>query len=160
MTLARLLKVATAGALNPPKNEPLVHDKFEVLTCWEPNLFVNPEDDLCSGYIGYFELRTLMELIGAGKIEMIAMQNSLINLARRDSDAESVDTLPTACLTINLCPSPDFKLAHGIEQWWDNHTQCRSVLHRFLPKERKFEMIQMPPRHTQQGRRRKVVAKL
>ncbi|KAK3445643.1 GDSL esterase/lipase At4g10955 [Eucalyptus grandis] len=111
LILARLLKAATVATLNPPKNEPLVHDKFEVLSSWEPNLFVNPEDDLCLGYISYFELRTLMQSMGAGKI------NLSMDAVGKDSEAESVDTLATACLTTNLCPSPDFKLAHGIEQW-------------------------------------------
>ncbi|KAL3754192.1 hypothetical protein ACJRO7_001441 [Eucalyptus globulus] len=160
MILARLFIAATTATLNPPINVFQGQDEFKLLSSWEPNLYVNPEDDLCSGYISYFELRTLMQSIGAGKIEMIAMQNSLINLARKDPEADTVDTLPTACLTTNLCPSPDFGMAHGIQQWWDHRTQCQSVIHRFLPTEKKFEMIKMHPRHTQQRRGQKLSPKL
>ncbi|OMP02223.1 putative triacylglycerol lipase [Corchorus olitorius] len=106
-------------------------DPFVLLSAWIPYLFVNPADHICSGYIGYFEHRKKMEEIGAGKIERIATQRSIGSLLSQKNDSEPLHLLPSACLTINLSKSPDFKRAHGIHQWWDPSFDGQSELHEY-----------------------------
>lgn len=113
-----------------------VEDPFITLSSWFPSLFVNPRDDLCSEYIGYFEHRTRMEQIGAGAIERLATQNSLGGLLMhamgKASDSEpALHLIPSANLTVNLTPSRDLKEAHGIHQWWADNMQLKSEVHRY-----------------------------
>ncbi|KAJ6797181.1 GDSL esterase/lipase-like [Iris pallida] len=114
------------------KNLPKSQDSFSVLSSWVPCLFVNPNDHICSEYIGYFEHRRNMEEIGAGSIERLATQNSLgdLFLSALGKESDPLHLLPSASLTVNLSPSPDFKQAHGIHQWWkpDLHLQTRQYL--------------------------------
>ncbi|KAE8723888.1 putative Lipase class 3-related protein [Hibiscus syriacus] len=76
-----------------------------------------------------------MEKIGAGKIEKIATQNSIGNLlsCSEQRDLEPLHLIPSAYLTINLRHSPNFKLAHGIHQWWDQSFIGLSELHEYDP---------------------------
>ncbi|XP_010267634.1 PREDICTED: GDSL esterase/lipase At4g10955 [Nelumbo nucifera] len=106
-------------------------DAFVALSAWVPCLFVNPSDHICSEYVGYFEHRKNMEKIGAGGIEKLAMQNSIGSLfmAAMGKQAEPLHLLPSANLTINLSPSPDFKRAHGIHQWWRPDLHLKSEVH-------------------------------
>jgi len=120
----------TAGlslALKAKQERPILEDSFAMLSSWVPCLFVNPNDHVCSEYIGYFQHRKNMEEIGAGIIERLATQNSIGDLFLRAFGKESdpLHLLPSANLTVNLSPSPDFKTAHGIHQWWqpDLHLQ-------------------------------------
>lgn len=106
---------------------------FAMLASWVPNLFVNPEDHICSEYIGYFEHRKRMEEIGAGHIERLATQNSVkdLFLSALGKESEPLHLLPSARLTVNLSPSSDFKQAHGIHQWWrpDLNLQCKEYIY-------------------------------
>ncbi|XP_043716549.1 GDSL esterase/lipase At4g10955-like [Telopea speciosissima] len=108
-------------------------DPFVVLSPWIPCLFVNPADDISSEYIGYFEHREKMEKIGAREIEELATRNSIRNLLLRKTETEPLHLLPSANLTINLSPSPDFTRAHGIRQWWrpDLHMHCKLYQYRW-----------------------------
>ncbi|KAI3955684.1 hypothetical protein MKW98_006044, partial [Papaver atlanticum] len=47
-------------------------DLFTYLSIWVPNLFLNPYDIVCSGYIGYSENRENMQSYGVGRIEGLA----------------------------------------------------------------------------------------
>ncbi|CAL9101817.1 Lipase (class 3) [Musa troglodytarum] len=104
-------------------------DSFAMLSSWVPRLFVNPCDFICSEYIGYFEHRNFMEKLGVGGIERLATQNSIGGLFLRalGKDSDPLHLLPSANLTTNLSPSPDFKIAHGLHQWWrpDLHLQSK-----------------------------------
>ncbi|XP_010918183.1 GDSL esterase/lipase At4g10955 [Elaeis guineensis] len=108
-------------------------DSFAMLSSWIPYLFVNPADDICSEYVGYFEHRRTMEEIGAGHIGRLATQNSVLGLflSALGNDSEPLYLLPSANLTVNLSPSPDFRWAHGIHQWWrpDLNLQCKEYLY-------------------------------
>lgn len=109
-------------------------ESFDVLSAWFPYLFVNPNDPICSEYIGYFEHRKKMEEIGAGKVERLATKNSMRNLflnaLGRDLE-EALHLLPSAYLITNLDQSPNFRRAHGLEQWWSPDTQCQLILYQF-----------------------------
>ena len=95
-------------------------DPFAALAAWVPCLFVNPCDHICSEYIGYFEHRRKMEEIGAGVIERLATQNSLggLLISAFGKESEPLHLIPSASLTVNVTPAPDFREAHGIHQWW------------------------------------------
>ncbi|XP_022734171.1 GDSL esterase/lipase At4g10955-like [Durio zibethinus] len=126
-----IVKAGLAVAVKSCHHRPQQDDPFVLLSAWIPYLFVNPADPICCGYIGYFEHRKKMEEIGAGKIERIATQNSIVSLLSGSlkSDSEPLHLLPSANLTINLSQSPDFKRAHGIHQWWDPSFDGQSELH-------------------------------
>ncbi|MQM07246.1 hypothetical protein Taro_040084, partial [Colocasia esculenta] len=104
-------------------------EKFAILSSWVPYLFVNPSDHICCEYIGYFQHREKMEKMGVGGIERLATQNSIgdLLLSAFGKESDPLHLLPSADLTVNLKPSPDFKSAHGIHQWWrpDLHLQCK-----------------------------------
>ncbi|KAK6947922.1 Fungal lipase-like domain [Dillenia turbinata] len=109
-------------------------DPFVVLSSWVPHLYVNPGDHICSEYIGYFEHRKKMEEIGAGDVERLATQHSLGSLvlnAFGRSDSEPLHLIPSAYLTVNLSPSPNFKESHGIHQWWKPDLLLKSRLHKY-----------------------------
>ena len=108
---------------------------FAALSAWIPCLFVNPADDICSEYIGYFEQRRKMDEIGAcaGAIERLATQNSFVGLFRKaiGRESELVHLIPSANLTINETPSGGFKEAHGIQQWWRDYLKLQSKLYNY-----------------------------
>ncbi|KAM3681956.1 hypothetical protein ACJW31_12G036800 [Castanea mollissima] len=114
-------------ALNGVVNGGQADDPFAVLSPWVPYyearvpyLFVNPDDLICSEYIGYFEHRKKMEDSGVGIFEMVATKNSTRNLCLSvlgmDSGLEPLHLLPSADLTINRGQFPDIE-DHGIQQW-------------------------------------------
>ncbi|XXG82379.1 hypothetical protein AAC387_Pa10g0342 [Persea americana] len=106
---------------------------FAQLASWVPCLFVNPADHICSEYVGYFEHRKKMEEIGAAGIGRLATQNSIVDifLSALGKESEPLHLLPSANLTINLSPSPDFKAAHGIHQWWRPDCQLKYMLYHY-----------------------------
>ncbi|XP_066314875.1 GDSL esterase/lipase At4g10955-like [Miscanthus floridulus] len=104
-----------------------VHEaSFAVMAAWVPNLFVNPADPISAEYVGYFDHRRKMEAIGAGAVGRLATRNSvkdlLLGIGKGGSGGgggcEPLHLFPSAVLTVNRVPSPDFKTAHGIHQWW------------------------------------------
>ncbi|KAF3432824.1 hypothetical protein FNV43_RR23926 [Rhamnella rubrinervis] len=52
-------------------------DPFVLLSAWSPYLFLNQTDDICNGYITYFEQRKKMDEIGARRIGRVAIKNSI-----------------------------------------------------------------------------------
>ncbi|XP_072994912.1 GDSL esterase/lipase At4g10955-like [Typha latifolia] len=106
-------------------------ESFAMARSWTPNLFVNTADHVSSQYIGYFEHRKTMAEIGAGTVEKVATQNSFTNLLVYDSESEPFHLLPSAILTENLCPSSEFDLAHGIQQWWTQGLTLQSSHYRY-----------------------------
>ncbi|WOL09327.1 GDSL esterase/lipase [Canna indica] len=122
----------TAGlslALKDRHEKSTLEESFATLSLWMPRLFVNPGDYICSEYIGYFEHRKFMEKLGVGSIERLATQNSIggLFLSALGKDSDPLHLLPSANLTINLSPCPDFMTAHSIHQWWraDLHLQSK-----------------------------------
>ncbi|KAH9289824.1 hypothetical protein KI387_033941, partial [Taxus chinensis] len=111
------------------------HRSFSVLRSWVPCLYVNPRDDVCSGYVGYFANQKVMKEMGAGGIANLAAQHSIgdIVLTAFGKESKAVHLIPCARLTVNLSPSPDFKSAHGIHQWWASDTGIKSTEYRLVP---------------------------
>ncbi|XP_062120128.1 GDSL esterase/lipase At4g10955-like [Humulus lupulus] len=110
-------------------------DLFSVIATWFPNLFVNPADHICSGYIGYFEHRKTMKEIGASRIGKLATKSSVGSIlsGALGKDSEPYDLLPSAIVNVNLTPATDFRCAHGVEQWWNPHFHYRSLTYQFSP---------------------------
>ncbi|XP_057966837.1 GDSL esterase/lipase At4g10955 [Malania oleifera] len=108
-------------------------DSFVALSGWFPCLFVNKADHICAEYVGYFEHRKKMEEIGAGGIERLATQNSIggLFMSAIGKGSEPLHLIPSANLTVNLTPSPDFKRAHGIHQWWRPDLHLQSKLYKY-----------------------------
>ncbi|KAG6493394.1 hypothetical protein ZIOFF_048377 [Zingiber officinale] len=123
--------VVTAGLALALKGPSHKCNSFTMLSAWVPCLFVNKSDDICSEYIGYFEHRKKMEEIGAGNIEKLATKNSMkdLFLSAFGVESESLHLLPSANLTVNSSPSPDFKSAHGIHQWWRSDLDCQTKVY-------------------------------
>ncbi|KAK2441214.1 alpha/beta-Hydrolases superfamily protein [Trifolium repens] len=111
------------------------NDSFAALSAWIPCLFVNPSDHICSEYIGYFEHRRKMEVIGVGSIGKISTQNSLgsIMMSAVGKEYELVHLIPSAILIVNLTPQHGWRIeeAHGIDQWWKPDLQLESKIHKF-----------------------------
>lgn len=74
----------TLSPFYKPEND---HDPFIALYNWFPNLFVNQNDPICSGYFAYFEHKNKMESIGAGNLEKIATKMSMRNATSSTLDA-------------------------------------------------------------------------
>lgn len=123
----------TAGLTLAVKGPRHKSDSFTMSSSWLPHLFVNKADDICSAYIGYFEHRQKMEEIGARSIGKLATQNSVkdIVLSAFGMESESLHLLPSANLTVNSSPAPDFKHAHGIHQWWRTDLNLHSKEYRY-----------------------------
>ncbi|XP_028088359.1 GDSL esterase/lipase At4g10955-like isoform X2 [Camellia sinensis] len=124
-----LVTAGIAFLVNGPQN----NDSFDALSSWNPHLFVNESDFICSGYIGYFEHRLKMMELDAGEIERLATQYSIRRLLLDElgCGSEPLHLLPSAYLTINRSPSDTILRAHGIQQWWKPNIQCQSELHQF-----------------------------
>ncbi|WOK91470.1 GDSL esterase/lipase [Canna indica] len=121
----------TAGLTLAVKGPHHRSNSFAMLSSWVPCLFVNKADDICSAYIGYFEHRKKMEEIGAGNVGKLATQNSVkdLFLSSFGMESESLHLLPSANLTVNSTPAPDFKHAHGIHQWWSSDLRLESIVY-------------------------------
>ncbi|XP_076900865.1 GDSL esterase/lipase At4g10955-like [Bidens hawaiensis] len=110
-----------------------LENSFSKLASWVPCLYVNPRDHICSEYIGYFQHRRKMEGIGAGGVERLAAQHSVVGLfmdAIGKESHEPLHLLPSANVTVNLSPASDLKEAHGVHQWWRCDQQLESRTYR------------------------------
>ncbi|OMO88382.1 hypothetical protein CCACVL1_08429 [Corchorus capsularis] len=128
-----VVNAALTMAIKGRHRKPEKDDLFTALSGWTPYLFVHPTDLFCSEYKGYFEHRKKMEEIGAGNIERLSTQNSIVCLFSTvfRKNSQPLHLLPSAYLTINLTPLPDFRSAHGVEQWWDPNFNGQVELHEF-----------------------------
>ena len=105
------------------RHEAEVLDPFVALSNWVLDLFVNPEDPICSEYIGYFGDRKMLE-----KKRLFGKLDKRVTKSSMDSDSESLHGMPSTDLTIyrgqltefqeQLSKYEKFKSAHGMLQWW------------------------------------------
>ncbi|XP_010682152.2 GDSL esterase/lipase At4g10955-like [Beta vulgaris subsp. vulgaris] len=95
------------------------YDSFTLLNSWTPQLFVNPEDMICCGYIGHFEHRNKMERWGVGEIERMATKTSVVCKASNallGRDGEASHLIPSALVTTN---TTKHGCSHDLGQWWE-----------------------------------------
>ena len=123
--LSRQVSLLQQKPLSPfykPEND---HDPFVALYNWFPNLFVNQNGPICSGYFAYFKHRNKMESIGAGNLEKIATKMSMRNVTFSTLGCESKDLhlLPSANLYLNYTPGCFLP-----EQCWNPETPCQPIV--------------------------------
>ncbi|KAI9073250.1 hypothetical protein K1719_025900 [Acacia pycnantha] len=109
-------------------------DQFSGLSDWVPCFFLNPGDPVCCGYIGYFDKRLKMKQLGAEALEDVATKFTLESFIMSnlfDVRSEPRHLIPSAELIINQVHSPCFKVAHGIQQWWDRNLRSHPVMYRY-----------------------------
>ncbi|KAK4745492.1 hypothetical protein SAY87_011804 [Trapa incisa] len=123
-----VFKSSLAVILKGATDRPLEDPHFAALSDWLPHIFVNKNDPICSGYVGYFSSRRNMEEIGAGEMGRIATQNTIGSLIMRRFKPH--DTLPSAHLTINSSCYSNVREAHSVKQWWDSRAQFERSTHR------------------------------
>ncbi|KAL6320374.1 hypothetical protein AAG906_007071 [Vitis piasezkii] len=91
-----------------------LYDQFNALSDWIPNLFVNQDDPICSGYIDHFRNRKIEDEIRSIR--------SAIKAAFVMDPQLPIYLLPKADLTISkISSSPNIckiRQAHGLKQWW------------------------------------------
>ncbi|KAL3738333.1 hypothetical protein ACJRO7_019803 [Eucalyptus globulus] len=126
----------TAGlmlAMKAPQLRNQSADSFATLSAWAPQLYVNAADHVCSEYIGYVEHRNKKQEIGPGAIEKLATQHSigLLFVSAMGKQAEPLHLIPSANLSINLNPSPEYKRAHSIHQWWRHDLNLQSKVYTY-----------------------------
>ncbi|CAN6205571.1 unnamed protein product [Urochloa humidicola] len=99
-----------------PKHRDRMEKLFEKLKPWEPNLYVHERDNICKGFIDYFEQREAM------KVRLPDMATSAATLSYRDmlhtlfgKHSERPHLIPSAVLWKNQSQHGD---AHGLRQWW------------------------------------------
>ncbi|XP_074283810.1 GDSL esterase/lipase At4g10955-like [Silene latifolia] len=129
-SVASGLSVLLKGTTNNTQQ----NDPFVKLCEWKPYLFVNQNDPICSGYIGYFEHREATKKWGLIGVLSIAAKVTFGSFGSavygRDGDAPHL--IPTAQLIKNVHPmTVEFKLAHGIRQWWASDLNLESVTYKF-----------------------------
>ncbi|XP_076947277.1 GDSL esterase/lipase At4g10955-like [Bidens hawaiensis] len=135
--ISSFLKAGIATALKKIRHEGPKNlkkeDVFDVLSNWMPNIFVHPNDKICAKYIRYFQHREKMEGMGFRKIEEIVTKHSARSLTYDvfGKGFEPFHILPTANLTINSVQSNHFRQAHGIHQWWQQHTLLKSKIYEY-----------------------------
>ncbi|CAN8308188.1 unnamed protein product [Cochlearia groenlandica] len=130
------LALAKKATQQVSQNHRASPDPFEALSDWFPRVYVNPDDHLCSEFIGYFEHRNKMEELGVGFVERLATQHSLggliMDFARGGKSTEApVHLIPSTVLTVNMSSSRDFKEAHGIHQWWKEDKKLETKIYKY-----------------------------
>ncbi|KAI3904936.1 hypothetical protein MKW92_009906, partial [Papaver armeniacum] len=91
---------------------------FTTLSQWVPNLFLHPDDIICSGYIAYFEQREVLESWELGNIGRLATQHSwqglFMNAIGKEHWSEELQLIPSACVTTGSCNIKP----HRLSQWF------------------------------------------
>lgn len=129
----RKFRTKLANSLKDPLQ--LKKDKvdFANLSRWYPHLFVNRNDWICSGYIGYFKRRKRLKEIDSDEWMLDTMYSTRALLKdkvknmfktalqikkEKNSDYQPFYLLPSAILTINAgCDGDKGRGKHGIRQW-------------------------------------------
>jgi hypothetical protein len=89
---------------------------FEQLAEWEPQLYVNPHDWICRGYIDYFQQREEVSKKNPRWASTAARTSYRDVLSSMFFSSKSQPhLLPSARLWTSLTPK---KEAHGLRQWW------------------------------------------
>lgn len=90
---------------------------FIALQKWFPNLYINVYDPVSSNYLYYFRARQSVTA-------HTSIVNSVLYLLGRKP--EPYHLLPSVNLLINSTGHKEFKVAHGLYQWWSEDTQLQA----------------------------------
>ncbi|KAI3842623.1 hypothetical protein MKX03_027287, partial [Papaver bracteatum] len=96
-----VITIGLASFLQNNQERQQSEDLFTTLSPWVPNLFLHPDDFICSGYISYFELQETFESWGLKFIgNMVAhhsWQGLFMNAIGVDYWSEESHLIPSAC---------------------------------------------------------------
>ncbi|XP_026438613.1 GDSL esterase/lipase At4g10955-like isoform X1 [Papaver somniferum] len=96
-------------------------DLFTSLSPWIPNLFLHPDDTICSGYIAYFELQEMFKSCGLEIIGRLEAQHSwqglFMNAIGLENWSEELHLIPSARVTTSSNPKP-----HKLSQWYTDNS--------------------------------------
>ncbi|GLJ35280.1 hypothetical protein SUGI_0709910 [Cryptomeria japonica] len=142
-----LVTAGLAMALQNSRARNESYKSFCNLQSWVPCLYINPRDEVCSGYLGYFESQKLMNQIGAEGIARFGAQQSIadIFLTAMGQESKTGHLIPSARFTVNLNPAEDFRMAHGMQQWWAPDLRIKCTEFRLHPV-RALHSVQAPAR--------------
>jgi len=93
---------------------------FIALQKWFPNLYINVYDPVACNYLYYFRARQSFTAHSS-------IVNSVLYLLGRKPEAHHL--LPSAHLFVNSTGSREFKVAHGLYQWWSEDTKLQAEQH-------------------------------
>ncbi|XXG89953.1 hypothetical protein AAC387_Pa12g1834 [Persea americana] len=135
----RKLKIKLANRIKGYKQirEDIV--KFAKLSEWSPHVFVNQNDRICSGYIGYFKQRKMSSL-EINSIEWVLdamystralLKDAVKRAFKKKSDYEPFYLFPCASLTINTGDGDEERESHEIRQWWMEDFQPKKTPYSF-----------------------------
>lgn len=99
---------------------------FAQLAPWEPEIYVNPDDTICRGYMDYFVQR-----------QLISEKHPRIGSTGARTSCRDIlfftelrpHLLPSASLWVNLVDKED---PHGLRQWWKSDENLALTNTRFL----------------------------
>ncbi|KAJ8616292.1 hypothetical protein MRB53_035664 [Persea americana] len=137
----RKLKIKLANRIKGYKQ---IHEdivKFAKLSEWSPHVFVNQNDRICSGYIGYFKQRKMSSLeINSIEFEWVLdamystralFKDAVKRAFKKKSDYEPFYLFPCASLTINTGDGDEERESHEIRQWWMEDFQPKKTPYSF-----------------------------
>lgn len=113
----KIRESATRRLAKGRKDDAQAQAAFIALQKWFPNLCINVYDPVLCNYLGYFRARRSF----AAHSSII---NSLLYLLGRKPEHHHL--LPSANLFINSTGPREFKVAHGLYQWWSKGTQLQT----------------------------------
>lgn len=112
------IRESAAGRLaRGRKDDGQAQATFIALQKWFPNLYINVYDPVSCNYFYYFRARRSFTAHSS-------IINSLLYLLGRKPEPQHL--LPSANLFINSTGPREFKVAHGLYQWWSEDTQLQT----------------------------------
>ncbi|CAM0953218.1 unnamed protein product [Alopecurus aequalis] len=119
-TVSFMVKFGLANVL--PWYHKGTKQQFEKLAPWVPELYLNPDDIICRGYIDYFEQRELV----SKKHPRLAKTAARVSYRDMSISMFSSKSLPYLLPSARLWTSyTDKKEAHGLRQWWKSESELK-----------------------------------
>lgn len=120
------LKHAVGAVLPTTSHKNRMEEVFQKLEPWAPNLYANPRDGFCLGFIDYFEQRELMKKrfpgVAAAAAATLSFRDMFHSALGKQSERQHL--LPSATVWKNSSTHTD---AHGLQQWWQHLDLTRSI---------------------------------
>lgn len=116
--LMHKIRESAAGHLaRRRKDDAQAQATFTALHKWFPNLYINAYDPVSCNYLYYFKARQSFTAYSS-------IVNSVLYLLGRNPEPHHL--LPSANLFINSTGATEFKVNHGLYQWWSEDTQLQA----------------------------------
>ncbi|XP_026432795.1 uncharacterized protein LOC113330166 isoform X1 [Papaver somniferum] len=130
-----LITLCLAAMLQDDQERKRSENLFTTLSPWVPNLFLHPDDTICSGYISYFEQREMLESFGLENIGRLVTRHSwqglFMNAIGEKYWSEELPLIPSANVTTSSC---DFD-PHRLSQWFKDDSVLDPKLYQYKADE-------------------------